>query len=208
MQQNTVCNFDTRPFRKENTQLPTFKEPMNPTQFQLEHEIFILDAYLEESLDPKHMESWTRKFIDAMLAALRMEELGALQIYPAADKRAPGWSFIQPITTSHISGHYFEKPGKHPHIRLDCYSCTSINWRKILKVCNEHMKMGIWRATFIDRQIDERERHAVHISGEGINVLDELDLLDHDKHLVAVHTFQESAEKNIEKQTQEEVPSH
>ena len=170
---------------------------MNASHFKLEHEIFVLDAYLKESLDPSKMEEWTRKFIDSLLSALRMEELGPLQIYPALDLRAPGWSFIQPITTSHIAGHYFEKPGHHPHIRLDLYSCCSINWRKVIKICDEHLKMHIWRATFIDRQIDEASRAAMHISGEGNTILDELDLLDHDKHLVAA--------KQIAKRAKEEM---
>ncbi|MCA9370888.1 MAG: hypothetical protein KC680_02930 [Candidatus Peregrinibacteria bacterium] len=170
---------------------------MSAAHFKLEHEIFILDAYLKDPLDQSQMESWTRKFIDAILGALRMEELGPLQIYPALDLRAPGWSFIQPITTSHISGHYFEKPGKHPHIRLDCYSCASINWKKIIKVCDEFMHMGLWRATFINRQIDEGQRDAFHISGEGSMVLDELDLLDHNKHLVAARAFAMKAEEEL-----------
>ncbi len=170
---------------------------MNPSHFKLEHEIFILDAYLKEALDPSQMESWTRKFIDALLATLRMEELGPLQIYPATDLRAPGWSFIQPITTSHISGHYFEKPGRLPHIRMDFYSCASINWKKIIKVCDENLGMDIWRATFIDRQIDLGQRSASHISGQGDMVLDELDLLDHDKHLVAAKAYANQAKEEM-----------
>lgn len=172
---------------------------MNASHFKLEHEIFILDTYLKAPLDQSKMESWTRSFIDALLSALRMEELGPLQIYPALDLRAPGWSFIQPITTSHISGHYFEKPGKHPHLRLDLYSCCSINWKKIINVCDEYANMGLWRATFINRQIDEAQRDAVHISGDGNTVLDELDLLDHDKHLVAAKAFAERAKSSITK---------
>lgn len=170
---------------------------MSASHFKLEHEIFILDAYLNKALDQSKMESWTRKLIDGMLATLRMEELGPLQIYPALDLRAPGWSFIQPITTSHMSGHYFEKPGKMPNIRMDFYSCAAINWKKIIEELNEHMDMGIWRATYIDRQIDEKARAAVHISGEGNQVLDELDLLDHDKHLVAAKAIADKAKEEI-----------
>lgn len=174
---------------------------MNPSMpsshFSLEHEIFILDAYLKQALDQSQMETWTRKFVDALLATMRMEELGPLQIYPATDLRAPGWSFIQPITTSHMSGHYFEKPGKHPHIRMDFYSCASINWRKLIRVCDEFLHMGIWRATFIDRQIDERERAATHVSGEGNSVLDEIDLLDHSKHLIAARQIAERAKVEL-----------
>lgn len=150
------------------------------------------------------MEIWTRNFIDALLATLRMEELGPLQIFPATDLRAPGWSFLQPITTSHIAGHYFEKPGKHPHIRLDMYSCESVNWKKLVEVLDEHLGMGLWRATFIDRQIDEKKRAAMHISGEGNTVLDELDLLDHDNHLISAKSIAEKA-KQAMTSTEEKV---
>lgn len=170
---------------------------MSAAHFKLEHEIIVLDAYLKEPLDASKKESWTRNFVDSLLSALRMEELGPLQIYPALDLRAPGWSFIQPITTSHVSGHYFEKPGKKPHIHLDLYSCCAINWQKVIKVCQEHLNMDIWRATFIDRQIDEGERNAMHISGEGGTILDELNLLDHDKHLVAAKMFAEKAKEGM-----------
>lgn len=172
-------------------------QKMSASQFTLQHEIFVLDAYLREPLDHNQMESWTRGFVDALLATLRMEELGPLQIYPATDLRAPGWSFIQPITTSHIAGHYFEKPGKHPHIRLDMYSCESVNWKKLITVMDDFLHMGLWRATFIDRQIDEGPRAAIHISGEGNTILDELDLLDHDKHLIAAKAFAEKAKREI-----------
>ncbi len=135
--------------------------------------------------------------MDALLSSLRMEELGPLQVYPALDLRAPGWSFIQPITTSHIAGHYFEKPGKFPHIRMDIYSCSSVNWRKVIAVCDEYLNMDIWRATFIDRQIDEAPRAASNISGQGNTILDELDLLDHDKHLVAAQAIADRATESM-----------
>ena len=152
---------------------------------------------LKKPLDVLQMEKITRKLVDALLTALRMEELGPLQMYPATDLRAPGWSFLQPITTSHISGHYFEKPGKFPHIRMDVYSCAAINWRKIIDVANQYLDMGMWRATFIDRQIDEAQRSAMHISGEGNMILDELDLLDHDKHLVAAKAIANKAKEEM-----------
>jgi hypothetical protein len=97
-----------------------------------------------------------------------MEELGKLQIYPATDQRAPGWSFIQPITTSHISGHYFEKPGRQPHIRMDFYSCCTVNWRKVIEVTHKHLDFADWRGTFIDRQLEiSADRHTLEVAGTG-----------------------------------------
>lgn len=155
------------------------------SHFTLQHEIFVLDAYLTKLLDVSKKESITRNLIDDLLETLRMEELGDLQIFDAADQRAPGWSFLVPITTSHISGHYFTKPGKHPHIRMDLYSCAAVNWRKAVNVINKHLELGTWRATFIERHIDESMRTTSQMSGEGSRVFDEFDLLDHNNRLVA-----------------------
>ncbi len=142
--------------------------------FQLEHQILILDAGLRAPLDCGRYVTITRRFIDELLNALGMDPLGELGIYPAVDQRAPGWSFIQPITTSHVSAHYFEKPGRTPHIRLDAYSCETVDWQSLIQVCHRHFTLGDWRATFIDRQIEMQcERTVVDLTGTGSRVKSE-----------------------------------
>jgi hypothetical protein len=132
--------------------------------------MLVLDAFLEARLDQDRCEAITRGFIDDVMVSLGMEALGELGIYPANDPRAPGWSFIQPITTSHVSGHYFEKPGRHPHIRLDAYSCESVRHRRLIALCHQHFRLGDWRATFIDREIDQPGRRRVlDLAGAGPN---------------------------------------
>jgi hypothetical protein len=140
--------------------------------FALRHEIFILDANLLTALDQTHMKPITRTLIDALLHVLGLEELGPLELYPATDLRAPGWSFLQPITTSHISGHYFEKPGKAPHIHMDIYSCDAVEWQKIVGVVDEHLGLADWRASFIERKWGEEadERTYLDLSGIGAEV--------------------------------------
>ncbi len=134
----------------------------------LEHQILVMDASLTRALDFDRHQSITRRFVADLLESLGMAPLGDLGIYPAVDKRAPGWSFIQPITTSHVSAHYFEKPGPAPHLRLDAYSCESIDWRGLIAVCDQHFKLRSWRATFIDREIDPQlPRTIVDITGAG-----------------------------------------
>ncbi|MDO8648744.1 MAG: deoxyhypusine synthase family protein [Candidatus Peregrinibacteria bacterium] len=165
--------------------------------FISEHEIFILDAYLKKALDSRKWNPGREGLSMPYWLRFTWKNWAPLQLYPATDLRAPGWSFIQPITTSHFSGHYFEKPGKHPHIRMDFYSCASINWRKIVRVCDEHLHMGMWKATFIDRQIDERDRAAMHFSGDGDLILEEIDLLDHSKHLVDVRKIANKAKREV-----------
>ncbi|MFA7681896.1 MAG: hypothetical protein WCX61_02600 [Candidatus Peribacteraceae bacterium] len=154
-----------------------------PSKFTLFHEIFILDAYLQKELDESKKESITQKLIDDLLVALRMDPLGELRIFPAADLRAPGWSFLIPITTSHISGHYFVSPGRLPHIRMDVYSCASVNWRKVIDIANSHLALEKWRGTFIDRQIgvDGSERLMWDVHGEADQVTNERKLfMPHD----------------------------
>ena len=140
----------------------------------LVHEILVLDAFLEERLDQRQCDSITKCFIDELLDVLDMQPLGELGIYPAVDQRAPGWSFIQPITTSHVSAHYFEKPGRSPHIRLDAYSCDSIDRKQFIRVCHEHFILSDWHATFIVRQIDDPcQRKVVDLAGIGPRVTSE-----------------------------------
>lgn len=151
------------------------------SHFGLLHEIFILDAHLKNALDSTDPAPLVRQLVDALLTTLRMEELGKLQIYPATDQRAPGWSFIQPITTSHISGHYFEKPERRPNIHMDIYSCCSVNWMKSIDIINEYLHLADWRATFIDRQIEPgAPRHMLEIAGEGGRIFSEATLQAHD----------------------------
>ena len=136
--------------------------------FALRHQILVLDAYLEHALDVEARRSITERFVDDALGVLGLEPLGPLALYPAVDERAPGWSFVQPITTSHISAHYFERPGKGPHIRVDAYSCDRIDWHALVRVCHRHFALDGWRATFIDREIDgHRSRRITDLSGRG-----------------------------------------
>lgn len=148
-----------------------------PAELHLVHEILVLDAFLTAPLDQSRYESITRGFITDLLNALQMEPLGELGIYPAVDQREPGWSFLQPITTSHVSAHYFENPGHRPHIRIDAYSCASIDWASLIQVCHEHFNLDDWCACFIDRQLERPyQRSVIELSGVGASVISEVPL--------------------------------
>ena len=142
--------------------------------FAIKHEIFILDANLAAPLDQTHMEPITRNLIVELMSLLGLTELGKLELYPALDLRAPGWSFVQPITTSHISGHYFEKPGKHPHIHIDIYSCDSIEWKGIVAIIDKHLKLADWRASFVTRGWGDDAREYLDLAGEGAELATQL----------------------------------
>ncbi len=141
---------------------------------QLVHEILVLDAFLAEPLNQRHYRSITRKFMAELLEVLGMETLGELGIFPAVDQREPGWSFIQPITTSHVSAHYFENPGHRPHIRIDAYSCASIDRSALIQVCHRHFRLDDWCACFIDRQLERpNQRSVLEFEGAGACVTSE-----------------------------------
>ena len=137
----------------------------------LHHELFVLDANLLELLGNDGPEL-IKKMVFDLLKMLGMEKLGSLEIYPAADLRAPGFSFIQPITTSHISGHYFEKPGKHPHLHFDIYSCKIFLWRDVIPLLDGYLHFGNWSANCITRATDT-ERSCCEVRGKGMAILEE-----------------------------------
>lgn len=142
-----------------------------PEPLVLKHEILVLDAVLKKELDPKSRKQDCVRLIKHLLRSLKMEELGPLQFYDAADLRAPGWSFIQPITTSHISGHYFEKPGDAPHIHIDIYSCDSVDYQIVINILNDHLDLAEWSADFIERNTESSSRNVVRIVGNGSRIL-------------------------------------
>lgn len=143
----------------------------------LVHEILVLDAFLAAPLDVRRYRSITRDLISDLLNELGMEPLGQLGIYPAVDLRQPGWSFIQPITTSHVSAHYFENPGDRAHIRIDAYSCAAIDWAGLIAVCHAHLQFDEWFACFIDRQLDKpQQRRVFELAGNGKTVASKMSL--------------------------------
>jgi len=146
------------------------------TPFRLLHEIFVLDAYISRPLAEETRHDDARGFVQQILDVLKMEPLGSMQFHDAVDDRAPGWSFVQAITTSHVSGHYFEKPGRMPHIRIDFYSCQSVDWKTVVQVAHRYFGLDTWRATFINRQIDSG-RSILDIQGSRDVVLYEHEVL-------------------------------
>ncbi|MDO8648745.1 MAG: hypothetical protein Q7R81_03090 [Candidatus Peregrinibacteria bacterium] len=136
----------------------------------LQHEHFMIDANLRMPLNEESKYSETMSLVADLLIALGMSELGKLELYSATDLRAPGWSFIQPITTSHISAHYFEKPGLKPHIHMDIYSCMGFDWRKAIEILERHCKIDDWYANFFHRDMELRKRTVWMMAGIGNDV--------------------------------------
>jgi len=143
----------------------------------LEHQMAVIDANLVTLLDESRKREITERLLDEIIEKLNMERLGPLGFYDAADLRAPGWSFVQPITTSHISGHYFEKPGEYPHIHLDIYTCKALDFRAVLDTLHEHLQLADWAGTFIHRDMDLSTRRSIEFIGHGNAILNEAALV-------------------------------
>jgi len=95
----------------------------------LVHQMMMLDADLTKPVANAAGPRLVRRLVDRLLAELGMTELGNLQFFEAVDLSAPGWSFIQPITTSHISGHYFAMPDEPPRGRVRSLAAVAAFFR-------------------------------------------------------------------------------
>lgn len=146
---------------------------MNDTPFVLEHHLLVIDGHLVKRIGDGRYEAISAELVNDLLSTLDMEPLGPLQVHPAVDQRAPGWSFLQPITTSHISGHYFDTPGEHPHIHIDVYSCRPITLYDVVRVVHKHLNLGEWVGNFILRDMELHGRTSIEFAGKGDQITSE-----------------------------------
>mgnify|MGYP002626111702 CR=1 FL=1 len=128
------------------------------------HQMLILDARLARPIPLPLAREIVQDLVRTLLSDLQMQELGALEFFPAVDLRAPGWSFIQPITTSHISGHYFDSPAS---VFIDIYSCQPFDNATVVQRVHEALALGKWVATLVKRDTDPGQRTTEEFSGSG-----------------------------------------
>jgi hypothetical protein len=149
---------------------------MHQPHLNFDHLYFAIDAHLETELNEMRKDDLTNHLIDALLEALDMKILGPLQIYDATDLTAPGWSFIQPITTSHISGHYFCIPNERPHIHIDIYTVKPFLCQAAVNIMHDHLSLSDWIGTFVLRDMSLHTRQHIEIVGEGNKIHKEIKL--------------------------------
>lgn len=122
------------------------------------HKILIIDAELQNPLPERDYHQFVENLAVEMMYVLDMKPLGPLSIFEALDKSEPGWSFIQPITTSHISAHYFSKPDPKPHIHIDIYSCKNFNATIATKKLASLLKFGKTATTVLSRTMTKNRK--------------------------------------------------
>lgn len=120
-------------------------------QQTLSHLHLTLNARLKKPLKgvPKEL---AESFVRDLLAAADMKALGPLVYSGAEDLDFPGQSFVQMITTSHCSLHFFSATNE---IYFDLYSCKSFEPEKILDVINSYFKVESYHGMVYKRGVSK-----------------------------------------------------
>lgn len=99
----------------------------------LSHLHLTINAKIKKSKEiPKER---AESFVKELLKVADMKTLGPLIWSDAADLDFPGQSFVQMITTSHCSLHFFSDSGE---IYFDLYSCKDFDPKKVIGVINSY----------------------------------------------------------------------
>jgi len=97
-----------------------------------------------------------QRFVDALLKAINMKPLGPLNWSDAEDLDFPGQSFVQMITTSHCSLHFFDHGEGNKEVYFDLYSCKCFDEQKVIEMLNAKFGMKEWHGTLYTRASDEK----------------------------------------------------
>lgn len=149
------------------------------------HKIFLLDGTLESLLDESNPQEFAHHYFEELLATIGMQPLAPMSVSPAADLKAPGFSGIQELTTSHTSFHYFwepDVPDPHPNIHIDLYSCAPFSHTDVIRIAHKHFHFHHWIANCIDRCLDPSQRMTRELIGEHDHILHDFPLFAHQQY--------------------------
>lgn len=94
-----------------------------------------------------------QRFVDKLMEKINMKPLGQLQWAEAEDLEFPGQSFVQMITTSHCSLHFFSETNE---VYFDLYSCRIFDEEKVLKLLGEVFDIRQWHGVLYTRATGEK----------------------------------------------------
>ena len=123
---------------------------------------------LKDILDESNPYAFGKAYFEELLKTVEMKELAPISISPAADPRAPGFSGMQELTTSHASFHYFWDPNqttKNPNVHIDLYSCAPFSYEDVIQVAHKHFNFSEWTGNFIERQLNVNDRISLQLNG-------------------------------------------
>lgn len=92
-----------------------------------------------------------QRFVDELLSRIKMKPLGPLNWADAEDLEFPGQSFVQMITTSHCSLHYFDHGEGNKEIYFDLYSCKAFDAEKVIEALEGKFGLREWHGILYKR---------------------------------------------------------
>ncbi len=93
----------------------------------------------------------TQEFVDELMRITDMKPLGPLNWSDAVDLDFPGQSFVQMITTSHCSLHYFSDTRE---IYFDLYSCKKFEPERVIGLLDRYFDLKDWHGILYNRAQD------------------------------------------------------
>jgi S-adenosylmethionine/arginine decarboxylase-like enzyme len=95
------------------------------------------------------------RFVQRLLKEIGMKPLGSMSWAEAADLDFPGQSFVQMITTSHVSLHFYSETDE---IYFDLYSCKPFDDKKVVSMLDETFGIRDWHGTKYTRAQDREPK--------------------------------------------------
>ncbi|MEM4166541.1 MAG: S-adenosylmethionine decarboxylase [Candidatus Bilamarchaeaceae archaeon] len=96
-----------------------------------------------------------QEFVNELMRITDMKPLGPLNWSNAVDLDFPGQSFVQMITTSHCSVHYFSETRE---IYFDLYSCKKFNPNEVIELLDKFFGLEEWHGMLYHRAQDEKPK--------------------------------------------------
>ncbi len=121
---------------------------------KLEHIHLTVNAKIDPSFKALPRED-AKRFVDVLLGAINMKPLGELNWADAEDLDFPGQSFVQMITTSHCSLHFFDHKEGEKEIYFDLYSCKSFDTEKVIELLDEKFGLREWNGVLYHRALGQ-----------------------------------------------------
>lgn len=118
---------------------------------RLEHMHLTVNAKVSPSFSSLPREE-AQRFVNHLLKEIGMKPLGHLNHADAEDLDFPGQSFVQMITTSHCSLHYFSDTSE---IYFDLYSCKPFDQDRVLSLLDGQFGLQEWHGMLYYRDSNE-----------------------------------------------------
>lgn len=93
-------------------------------------------------------------FVNDLMKVTNMKPLGPINWADAVDLDFPGQSFVQMITTSHCSLHFFRDgkgEGQDNEIYFDLYSCKEFDYQEVVALINKYFGIVDWHGILYNR---------------------------------------------------------